>query len=106
MIMLVEFSIAPLGKGESVGEYVARCLEIVKGSGLPFKLNPMGTVIEGEYDEVMSVIRSCHMSVTSDCARVITTIKIDDRMGRSGTIESKVRSVEHRLSQGIKKDGV
>ncbi len=104
--MLVEFSVVPLGKGESVGEYVARCIDIVKGSDLPFKLNPMGTVIEGEYDEVMSVIRSCHKSVTADCTRVITTIKIDDRRGRTGTIESKMRSVEDRLTHDIKNNGV
>jgi len=100
--MLAEFSVVPLGKGESVGQYVAECLRIVQESGLDYRLNPMGTVLEGGYDEVMAVIRRCHMAVVSICPRVITTVKIDDRVGAAGMMERKVRSVEEKVGKVLK----
>jgi uncharacterized protein (TIGR00106 family) len=97
--MLVEFSVVPIGKGESVSAYVAECVRIVRGSGLPHKLCPMGTVIEGEYDDVMAVVRDCHMRVMEMCSRAITTVKIDDRKGTSGMMDRKVISVVEKLDK-------
>lgn len=94
---MAEFSVVPIGKGESVSEYVAECVRIVQASGLPFRLCPMGTVLEGEYDEVMGVVRLCHMKVMEMCPRVITTVKIDDRKGADGAIDRKVESVLSKL---------
>ena len=51
-MVLLEFSMSPLGKGESVSEYVSRSLDIIDKSGVEYRLNPMGTVLEGEWDEV------------------------------------------------------
>jgi len=99
VVVLVEFSVVPLGKGSSVSQYVAECIRIVKASGLPYKLNPMGTVIEGEYDDVMSVVRACHTRVMGMADRVITTVKIDDRKGVRGMIDGKVRSVEEKVGE-------
>lgn len=95
--MIAEFSVVPIGKGESVGEYVAECLRIVKASRLPYRLCPMGTVVEGSYDEVMEVVRQCHKKVMGMCGRAITTVKIDDRKGVEGAMDSKVESVLRRL---------
>ena len=95
--MLAEFSITPIGKGTSVSEYVARCLEIVDASGLDYRMNAMGTVVEGSFDEVLSLIAKCHKAVARDCERVSTIIKIDDRKGRGRQIEEKVRRVERVL---------
>ncbi len=97
--MLVEFSVVPLGKGESVSQYVAECIRVVSASGLPYRLNPMGTVVEGGYDEVMAVVRDCHMRVMGMSGRVITSIKIDDRRGAAGMIDRKVRSVEEKVGE-------
>ena len=58
-VILLEFSMTPLTKGESVSKYVARSLDIIDKSGLEYRLNPMGTVIEGEWDEVFDVVRKC-----------------------------------------------
>jgi len=101
--MLAEFSVVPLGKGESVSQYVAECLRIVEASGVDYRINPMGTVLEGDYDEVMSVVRKCHMRVMEICSRVITTVKIDDRKGRKGMLDSKIRSVEKNLGKKLRK---
>jgi len=101
--MLVEFSILPLGKGSSMGDEIAEVLKIVDRSGLPYKVNPMGTVIEGRWDEVMGLIKRCHRTVLRRKERVITTISIDDRKGRSNRIDEKVRSVERRIGRELRK---
>ena len=70
MSFLINFSIFPLDKGESVSRYVTRAVKIIKDSGLPHRLGPMGTSIEGEWDEVMDVARSCFENLQEDCSRV------------------------------------
>ncbi|HEU68803.1 MAG TPA: MTH1187 family thiamine-binding protein [Candidatus Acetothermia bacterium] len=87
----------PIGAGESLSSYVARCARIVRESGLPHQLTAMGTIVEGEWDEVLAVIRACHMAVRADVRRVSTLIRIDDREGPAGRLEGKIRSVEDRL---------
>jgi uncharacterized protein (TIGR00106 family) len=101
-MLLAEFSMWPMDKGESVGEYVARCVDIVDRSGLPYKLGPLGTCIEGEWGQVMAVIQQCHEALAADCNRIACTVKMDWRKGRSGMIESKVRSVEQKLGREVR----
>jgi uncharacterized protein (TIGR00106 family) len=96
--MLVEFSVVPLGKGESVSEYVAECMKIVRESGVRYLLTPMATILEGDMDEVMEVILKCHTKVLEMSDRVITTIKIDDRKGRKDAMTQKIKSVEEKLA--------
>ncbi len=99
---IAEFSITPIGKGVSVGEYVASTVDIVDRSGLPYRLNPMGTVIEGSFDEILALIARCHKAVMKDCERVSTIVKIDDRKGVSKQLEAKVAGVERRLGRKIR----
>ena len=99
---IAEFSISPTGKGTSVSEYVARCLDLVDRSGLGYRLNPMGTVVEGPLDEVMALILRCHKAVARDCERVSTIIKIDDRKGAADQIDEKVRKVERLLGRKLR----
>lgn len=101
--MLVEFSIVPIGKGVSLGKDIAKVLRIIDRSGLPYKINPMGTVVEGRWDELMGLIRKCHNAVLKDGDRVLTTIKIDDRKRKKGMIEGKVKSVEKRVGRELSK---
>ncbi len=102
MSVLLEFSMTPIGKGESVSKYVARSLEIIDKSGLAYKLNPMGTVIEGEWDEVFAVVKKCFQRMKKDCGRISTSIKVDYRKGRNGRITSKVDSLEKKLARKLK----
>ncbi len=101
MSMLVEFSIVPMGKGASISAVIARVMKIVVESNVSYKANPMGTVIEGEWDPVMGLIRRCHQEVVKDSERVITSIKIDDRKGREPRIEKKLESVEQKLGMKL-----
>lgn len=97
MSLLINFSIFPLDKGESVSHYVARAVKIIKDSGLPYKLGPMGTSIEGEWDEVMRVLTRCLEELTEDCDRVYFTITGDYRKKGKDRITAKVDSVEEKL---------
>lgn len=101
--MLVEFSVIPIGKGASLHEHIAKALEIVDASGLDYRLNPMGTVVEGDWDKIFNVIKSCHDAIMSDAERVITSITIDDRKGVTGAITRKIQSVEETLEKTLKK---
>ena len=101
-MLLAEFSMWPMDKGESVGLYVARLLDIVDRSGLPYRLGPLGTCLEGDYDAVMAVIRECHESLAKDCKRIACTIKMDWRKGHAGALDSKVRSVEEKVGRKLK----
>jgi len=101
-MVLLEFSMSPLGKGESVGQYVSRSLDIIDKSGVAYRLNPMGTVLEGEWNDVFQVVRKCYERMKRDCNRISCTIKVDYRKGHSGRLESKVASVEKRLKRKMK----
>ncbi len=99
---IAEFSVSPAGKGVGVSEYVARCLDLVDRSGLAYRLNPMGTVVEGPFDDVIALIAKCHKAVASDCERVSTIIKIDDRKGARNQIDEKVTKVERLVGRKLK----
>jgi uncharacterized protein (TIGR00106 family) len=101
--MLVQFSIVPLGAGESISGQVAKILDLVDGSGLSYRLTPMGTIVEGEWDEVMALVGKCHREALKGAPRVLTTITIDDRPGKPDRITEKVRSVEVKLGRALKK---
>jgi uncharacterized protein (TIGR00106 family) len=102
-MVLLEFSIAPMGKGESVSPYVARAIEIVQRSGVDYRMHAMGTVLEGEWDDVFSVVRECFEALREDCDRISVSIKVDYRKGYTGRLESKVQSVERQLGHNVKK---
>jgi len=101
-MVLLEFSMSPLGKGESVGKYVARSLEIVDKSGVDYRLNPMGTVLEGDWDDVFGVVKQCYERMRKDCNRISCSIKVDYRKGAQGRLSGKVMSVEKRLGRKLK----
>jgi uncharacterized protein (TIGR00106 family) len=101
--MLAEFSVVPIGVGESVSQYVAECMKIVEASDINYRMNPMGTVLEGEYDRVMAVVKKCHSRVMEMAPRAITSVKIDDRKDKKTTLDSKIAAVEKILGKELKK---
>jgi uncharacterized protein (TIGR00106 family) len=101
MSVLAEFSMTPLDQGESVSKYVARSLEIVADSGVPYKLGPMGTCLEGEWDDVLSVITNCYRRMSADCNRISVSIKIDARAGHEGRLTGKIKKVQDTLGREL-----
>ncbi len=101
-MVLLEFSMYPTDKGESVSDYVKRSLEIIDDSGLPYRLGPMGTTLEGEWDEVMAVVTRCFEQMRGDCRRIACQIKIDYREGRKGALESKVETLRRKTGRELR----
>jgi uncharacterized protein (TIGR00106 family) len=101
-MLLAEFSIWPMDKGQSVSEYVARCLDVIDRSGLPYRLGPMGTALEGEYDDVMAVLKQCFDGLLADCSRVTASVKLDYRKGYTGRLDAKVRRVEEHVGRKLR----
>jgi uncharacterized protein (TIGR00106 family) len=95
--MLAAFSITPLGVGEGVSEYVADAVRLVRESGLPSETNAMFTNVEGDWDEVMALIKSCVDEIAMRAPRVSVVIKIDHRPAVADAMHHKVEAVEQRL---------
>ena len=95
--MLAAFSISPLGVGDSVSAAVADAVRLVRESGLPNETNAMFTNVEGEWDEVMALIKACVDKVAEAAPRVSVVIKVDHRPGAVDALHAKVASVEARL---------
>ncbi len=100
-MVLLEFSMSPLTKGESVSSFVARSLDIIDKSGLPYQLTSMGTIVEGEWDEVIAVVTACYRAMRVDCERIVVNVKIDDRAGVGGRLKSKIESVQQKLGRKL-----
>ncbi|MBT2472043.1 MTH1187 family thiamine-binding protein [Streptomyces sp. ISL-66] len=98
--MMIAFSVTPLGVGEEVGEYVADAVRVVRESGLPNRTDAMFTTIEGEWDEVMDVVKRAVEAVEARAPRVSFILKADIRPGVTDGITSKVETVERHLAQG------
>jgi uncharacterized protein (TIGR00106 family) len=97
MSVILDFSMYPLDKGESLSPYVARSIKIIKESGLPYEFRSMGTSIEGDWEEVMAVVKRCFETMRKDCNRVVLSLKADYRKGPGGRMQRKIASVEEKL---------
>lgn len=99
--MLVSFSIFPLDKGVSVSKYVAKMIDIVDRSDLPYRTSAMSTVVEGNWDNVFRVIKRCHHTLIKDSKRVYMVMTIDDRKGAKNRLKGKVDRIEQVLKRKI-----
>ena len=100
---IVEVSIVPLGThSPSLSKYVARAVEVLEHQkDVLYKLTPMGTILEGDLDKILGIVRQMHESGFDGAVqRVVTSIKIDDRRDKISTMEAKVSSVQEKLRRG------
>src|SRR6185312_5101710 len=95
--MLVAFSVSPVGTGEAVGAAVAEAVRVVRESGLPNRTDAMFTTIEGEWDEVMAVVKAAADAVAASAPRVSLVLKADIRPGFTDMLTAKIASVERHL---------
>ncbi len=99
---MAEVTVVPMGTGSpSLSKYVAEVLKLVKESGIKYQLTPMGTILEGDLDEIFSLVRLMHEVPFSNegIKRVVTTLKIDDRRDKPLTMESKVKAVTSKMGE-------
>ncbi|MEO3769697.1 thiamine-binding protein [Micromonospora sp. B9E7] len=98
--MLIAFSITPLGGDDSVGDLVAEAVRVVRASGLPNRTDAMFTTVEGEWDEVMAVVKQAVDVVAARAPRVSVVLKADVRPGVTDALSGKVARIEARLAEG------
>ncbi len=100
--MMVEFSVVPVSGDEHVAKYVAEAVRVIDESGLEYRVTPMGTVIQGDWDAVMAAVKAAHERVMSMTDRVITKIYIDEHKSGEKSFDEKVQAVEEALGRKIK----
>jgi uncharacterized protein (TIGR00106 family) len=100
MKVLLDLCVVPIGVGVSVSEYIAACQRILKEAGLKHEMHMYGTNIEGDWDEVMAVVKKCHEVVHEMGApRISTSIRLGTRIDKEQTMKDKIKSVEQKLSK-------
>ena len=95
--MLIAFSVTPLGVGENVGEIVAEAVRVVRASGLPNRTDAMFTTVEGDWDEVMAVVKEAVVAVAARAPRVSLVLKADLRPGVTDALTAKVETIDRYL---------
>jgi uncharacterized protein (TIGR00106 family) len=101
-MILLEFAMSPHDQGESLSRHVARILDIIDRSGVPYQLTPMGTILEGDWDVVMGVVSECFRALQTDCARIGMNLKIDYRAGSESRLRSKIDAVEGHVGRKLR----
>ena len=99
MSVIAQLAVFPVGTPGGLSPYVARAVGIIKASGLPYALGPMGTCIEGEWREVMDVVERCFEALKADSDRVYLTLSVDYRSRRQGGLTAKTASVTALLEE-------
>jgi len=99
---LLSTSILPLDKGASLSQHVAKVLTVVDESGLDYRLNPMGTVVEGEWDELLKLLTRCFRVLEKESDRISLQAKFDFRKGVRGVIETKIKSVQKEAGRSFR----
>ncbi len=103
MSVLLEFSMFPTDKGESVSTYVSRIIDHIDRSGADYRLTPMGTVVETEtLEEALKIIGEAYALLEGDCSRVYSSLKLDIRKSTKGRLRGKIDSIEEKLKRPVK----
>ena len=103
-MVLLEFAMNPPDRGDGLARWVARILDVIDRSGVTYRLTPMGTILEGEYDAVMRVVHDCFRALEPDCPRIGMNLKMDYRAGTESRMHSKVEAVEQALGRTLRTD--
>lgn len=99
---LMEFSLIPLDKGASFSRYVAGTMGMIDESGLAYRLNPMGTVVEGEWEDLLNLLTRCFKALEKESDRISLSVKFDHRKGVKGALDKKIQSVEEKAGRTFK----
>ena len=102
--MLVELSITPLGRGTHLSKDLAEILKIVDESDIRYTLTPFGTCLEGDWDEILSVVKRCHDQARSASSHVLTTIRIEDEEGARDKLVENIAAVERAAGRHLSRE--
>ncbi len=101
--MLMELTVIPLGRGRSISTDVAELIGLIDESGLPYRVTPFGTLIEGTWEQLMEVAKQCHAAIRKKTERVLILIRLDDYGNRTDLLATTVEHVEKKLGRPISK---
>lgn len=101
--MILELTIIPIGHEHSISGDLAKLIKIIESSGLDYRMTAFGTLVEGSWDQLMSLAKACHFEVRKESERVLTMMRLDDYGERTGEIEGAVNRVEQKLGRAVKK---
>ena len=104
--MLAELEVIPIGtKSASLSALLAEVAKLIDASGLDYRVGPMGTVVEGDWDQIMRLARQCHEAMLKSSGRVMTTIRIDDRTDKPGPgrMAQKVQALEQASGRSLRR---
>jgi len=100
-MLMVEFSVTPLDKGESIADFAAQAIEMISRSGLKYKVGPMATTIEGDPNQVMKVIADCLNDLSKKSARFVFSLQGDFKQKSANQIEHAIDRVEEVLGHSV-----
>ena len=100
--MLVELSINPLGRGTHLSKDLAEILKIIDDSGLPYCLTASGTCIEGNWDEVLGLVKRCHQQARAASSHVMTTLRMEDEEGATDKLTENIAAVERAAGRSLR----
>jgi uncharacterized protein (TIGR00106 family) len=101
--MVMELTIIPLGRGRSISGDIAELVRLIEGSGLDYRMTAFGTLVEGNWEQLVALAKDCHFAVRNKTERVLTMVRIDDYGDRTGEIEGAVTRVEQKVGRAVRK---
>lgn len=104
--MLAHISLTPVGTGEETKELVAKAVKLIKNSELDYQLTSMGIIIEGDWDEIMTITRKCHDEMKNYADRISTNIVVDDRKDVKNRLRGGALEIEYALGENLETGGL
>lgn len=101
--MLMELTVIPLARGQSLSGDLAEVIGLIDESRLPYKVTEFGTVIEGSWEELMGIVKKCHSAIRKKTDRVLILIRLDDYGDRSDLLTTTIAHVEQHLGRTVRK---
>lgn len=98
---IVEFSITPIGKGESVSPWVSKAVDIIDRSGLKYQVGPLSTSIEGDWEDVCPVLGQCLREISQECSRILMSVRVDYRKDSARSMAEQVGAVARQLGHVV-----
>lgn len=100
MSVLLEFAMFPTDKGISVSKDVSKIIAMIRDSGIPYKLTPMGTIIETDtIDEALKIVQKSHDLLADNSERIYATLTFDIQKAKNNRLVSKVQSIENKIGK-------
>ncbi len=101
--MLMELTVVPLGRGRSLSADLAGLIGRIDQSGLPYRVTPFGTLLEGTWEQLMDIAKECHSTIRKKTDRVLILIRLDDYADRTDLLQTTVAHVEEALGRSVNK---